>query len=70
MSFNVRKCGNEYHLRYRGLTQMEAQKIANILNSGFFSLTKYEEWKAARKALIDSRIYLRQESNPVYPGGV
>jgi hypothetical protein len=34
MSFHVCKCGNEYHLRYPGITEEESQAVADKINSG------------------------------------
>ena len=44
MSIHVCKCGNEWHLRYPGLSEKEAQSIADRINAGaFYDVAKVEE---------------------------
>ena len=39
MSIHVCKCGDEYHLRYPGLTKQEAQSIADRINGGELTIS-------------------------------
>ncbi len=63
MSFHVRSCNGEHHLRYPGLTAEEAQHIANMINEGVLSL--YPELVARKEAAAKARIV----GGPTNPSG-
>lgn len=52
MSIHASKCGNEWHLRYPGLDEKEAQSIADRINAGaFYDAAKVEELQRENEAL-------------------